>query len=92
MKYNELAKKKGIEHVNEVCTKEMQRIPIPNCDLTIGEACYDDFTSGYMQAIRDLKVSEMLDMLIKLRGELTAHTPEKIHDQLEQLIKEATEL
>lgn len=38
------------------------------------------------------KAPEMLEMLIKLRGELTAHTPEKIHDELEQLIKQATEI
>jgi hypothetical protein len=38
------------------------------------------------------KAPEMLEMLIKLRGELTAVTPEKIHDELEQLIKEATEI
>jgi membrane-associated HD superfamily phosphohydrolase len=45
-----------------------------------------------MESQKDAKYNEMLEMLIKLRGELTAVTPEKIHDELEQLIKEATQI
>lgn len=88
MEFKELSVKRGKEHVLEVLNDEIKYKMIPNCDLTIEEACYDDFTSGYNQALKDSKAPEMLEMLKDIKDYLGSDKREEV----ELLIKQATEL
>ena len=106
MEVKELSVKRGKEHVLEVLNDEIKYKMIPDCDLTIEEACYDDFTSGYNQALKDSKAPEMLEMLKETTEVIkwymdnsTSELPEPFFniganqiEQIEQLIKQATEL
>lgn len=67
-------KEKGIErakkYVLEVNTKEILNRTLPDSDVLISEACFDDYTSGYNQALKDSKAPEMLEMLMILVGDI----------------------
>lgn len=60
-------------------------------EFTMGEITQNDFLTGYKQAIKDSKAPEMLEMLKYIHSILgTSFNREK--EQIEQLIKEATEI
>ena len=76
---------KGIKRAEEYCNSIEERNP------------YEDYLNGYNQALEDSKYTEMLEMLQRAKDKLyTVQSPSTscrmLGDEIEQLIKESTEL
>lgn len=89
-KFKKIGIKRAEDYVKEVNTKGLVNCMLPNCDITVGEACFDDYTSGYNQAVLDTKAKEMLDMLQYLNNK--GGLGFDVHEKINLLIKQVTEI